>query len=83
MIQITASKCSTKPVNLCIDRFLEVNEMKVFGEAVIDQAPESGFSSRVLGQDESSVRGLDDLVGVHAGAREVSSAAQQPKKLIN
>ena len=79
MIQISASKCSSKSVDLCVDRFLEMNEMEIFGESVIDQAPESGFSSGILCQDESSVRGVDDLVGVHARAREVPNAAQQPE----
>ena len=78
MIQISASKRSSKSVDLCVDRFLEMNEMEIFGESVIDQAPESGFSSGILCQDEPSVRGVDDLVGVHARAREVPNAAQQP-----
>ena len=36
MIQISAGECSSESVDLRVDRFFEMNEVKIFGESVID-----------------------------------------------
>ena len=82
MVKISAGKCGSKPVDFRVDGFLEMNEVEIFGEPVVDQTPEPGFESGIFGQHEPAVGRVDDLVCVHACAREVADRSQQPESLL-
>lgn len=81
MVKISACKCGSKSIDLRVDRFLEVNKVEIFGEAVVDQTPEPGFESRIFGQDEAAIGCVDDLVGVHACAGKIADRTQQTETL--